>query len=105
MQVLESTEGDVKGGLAASMDHCVTAAGRRKLRAWLCQPLGCPKAIQARQDAVQDLMGSCCEAAGAARRQFAGVLGLKPNPYSSLDLHQGHAHSKCLHYTVTISSS
>ena len=54
------------------MDHCVTAAGRRKLRAWLCQPLACPQAIWARQDAVQDLMEGCCEAAGAARRQFAG---------------------------------
>ena len=72
LQVLESTEGDPKGGLAASMDHCVTAAGRRKLRAWLCQPLACPQAIRARQDAVQDLMEGCCEAAGAARRQFAG---------------------------------
>ena len=73
LQVLESIEGDPKGGLAASLDHCATAAGRRRLRAWLCQPLTSIDAISDRQDAVEDLMERIPDAAGAARKRFAGA--------------------------------
>ena len=74
LQVLESIEGDPKAGLAASLDHCATAAGRRRLRAWLCQPLGNTAAIVDRQDAVEDLMTRLPDAAGVARKRFAGEL-------------------------------
>ena len=37
LQVLESIEGDPKAGLAANLNHFATAAGARRLRAWLCR--------------------------------------------------------------------
>lgn len=59
------------------MDACATPAGRRRLKDWLCRPLGSVQAILARQAAVQELMGKAAELASAARTSFAGVMHQK----------------------------
>ncbi|EFN52031.1 hypothetical protein CHLNCDRAFT_139631 [Chlorella variabilis] len=77
LEVLENSEGGPEGTLLAALDNCVTPAGRRRLRQWLCRPLARIPDIQARQDAVAELMGSAEEAAGAARALFKGVADLE----------------------------
>lgn len=76
-QVLENSEGGTQGTLLAALNNCVTPAGRRRLRQWLCRPLYRIADITARQDAVADLMGGAEEAAAAARSLFKGVLSLR----------------------------
>ncbi len=75
-QVLENSEGGTQGTLLAALNNCVTPAGRRRLRQWLCRPLYRIADIAARQDAVADLMGGAEEAAAAARGLFKGACGL-----------------------------
>jgi hypothetical protein len=71
-QVLENSEGGTAGTLLAAVNNCVTPAGRRRLRQWLCRPLARIADIEARQDAVAALMGPAEEAAAAARTLFKG---------------------------------
>lgn len=73
VQVLEGSSGGTTGSLLGALDRCVTPAGRRLLRSWLCRPLDDVQAITARQDAVHDLMHSIAEEMGAARQRFAGA--------------------------------
>ena len=47
---------DISGTLLRCLDHTVTPFGRRLLRRWLCGPLVQVVDIEARQDAVQELM-------------------------------------------------
>jgi len=44
--------GEVSGSLLATIQDCVTAAGKRMLRQWLCYPLCDRQAIEARQRVV-----------------------------------------------------
>ena len=39
-QVLETSNGETKGTLLSTVNMCATPAGRRKLKDWVCQPLG-----------------------------------------------------------------
>jgi len=39
-QVLETSTGETKGTLLSTVNVCATPAGRRKLKDWLCRPLG-----------------------------------------------------------------
>ena len=48
-QVLENSEGTEAGTLLAAINNCVTPAGRRRLRQWLCRPLYRIPDIVARQ--------------------------------------------------------
>lgn len=73
LQVLESSSGETSGALLSVMDACSTPAGRRRLKDWLCRPLGKVSAIVARQDAVHELMTSAAELATGARTSFAGA--------------------------------
>eukprot|EP00887_Chlorella_sp_A99_P007330 scaffold2.g7330.t1 len=75
--VLENAEGGATGSLLAALDHCVTPAGRRRLRQWLCRPLHRIADIEARQDAVADLMGPAEDAACTARKLFSGLADLE----------------------------
>ncbi|HVB10431.1 MAG TPA: DNA mismatch repair protein MutS, partial [Bacillota bacterium] len=50
-------DGAAAGTLLHAIDHTLTAMGARRLRAWLLQPLTDPKAIHARLDAVEELVG------------------------------------------------
>lgn len=54
------------------LDNCTTPFGRRRLRQWLCRPLGRITAITHRQDAVAALSGPLADAAGQARKLLAG---------------------------------
>ncbi|KAK3256317.1 hypothetical protein CYMTET_34541, partial [Cymbomonas tetramitiformis] len=67
LEVLENSEGGAEGTLLAHLDHCVTAAGRRRLKQWLCRPLRHAASIAERQAAVVELRGKAFEAAQAAR--------------------------------------
>ena len=73
LEVLANSAGGGAGSLLASVDHCATPAGRRRLRSWLCRPLGRPADIARRQDAVAALLarGSGSTAADAARAALA----------------------------------
>jgi DNA mismatch repair protein MSH6 len=77
LEIMENSEGGVAGTLLAALDHCATPFGRRRLRGWLCRPLCRVADIEARQDAIADLMGPGEEAAGNARRALAGVADLE----------------------------
>lgn len=74
--MLESGSGDTSGSLLAAMDACSTPAGRRRLKDWLCRPLGRTEAIVARQDAIEELMTNASEVAAEARASFAGQFHL-----------------------------
>eukprot|EP00951_Prasinocladus_malaysianus_P032792 scaffold320973_cov46-Prasinocladus_malaysianus.AAC.1 len=67
-QILENAEGGTAGTLITALDNCATPCGRRLLRQWLLRPLGRVSDIEARQDAVEDLISAAAEAAGDARR-------------------------------------
>ncbi|GIL69309.1 hypothetical protein Vretimale_13435 [Volvox reticuliferus] len=77
LEILENSEGGSAGTLLSVLDNCATPFGRRRLRQWLCRPLGRITDIEARQDAVAELMGSLAEAAGQARKLLAGVSDLE----------------------------
>ncbi|GFR46110.1 hypothetical protein Agub_g7598, partial [Astrephomene gubernaculifera] len=78
LEILENGDGGSAGTLLSVLDHCTTPFGRRRLRQWLCRPLGRIADIQARQAAVAALMGGRLgEAAGQARKMLAGVSDLE----------------------------
>ena len=56
LEVLETQEGTRAGSLLDYMDSCTTAFGSRTLKQWLSQPLFRVDDINARLDAVEDLM-------------------------------------------------
>ncbi len=70
--MLESSSGETSGALLSVMDACSTPAGRRRLKDWLCRPLGRVQAIMDRQQAVQELMTGAAELAAQARTSSAG---------------------------------
>jgi DNA mismatch repair protein MSH6 len=76
--VLENSTGGAAGTLIASLDNCATACGRRLLRQWLLRPLGRIVDIEARQDAVEDLISVASQAVGDARRLMAGTVNITP---------------------------
>uniref|UniRef100_A0A2P2JZX2 DNA mismatch repair protein n=3 Tax=Rhizophora mucronata TaxID=61149 RepID=A0A2P2JZX2_RHIMU len=59
LEVFENSKnGDSSGTLYAQLNHCVTAVGKRLLKAWLARPLYHLRAIKDRQDAVEGLQGA-----------------------------------------------
>ncbi|KAF9069417.1 muts domain V-domain-containing protein [Rhodocollybia butyracea] len=56
IEVLVNNEGTDEGSLLKLLGRCVTPFGKRLFRIWLCMPLREISAINARLDAVQDLM-------------------------------------------------
>lgn len=77
LEVLENADGGSEGSLLAAVDHCVTPAGRRLLRQWLCRPLFRVSEIRKRQNAIADLIGPAREAACSARSLFGGLADLE----------------------------
>ena len=49
-------DGSRFGTLLEILDHCSTAFGKRQFKQWLCAPPCHPDVINARLDAVEDLM-------------------------------------------------
>ncbi|NWQ63822.1 MSH6 protein, partial [Neopipo cinnamomea] len=57
LEVLQNgTNGSTEGTLLERIDSCCTPFGKRLLKQWLCAPLCNPKSINARLDAVEDLV-------------------------------------------------
>ncbi|TFK38050.1 DNA mismatch repair protein msh6 [Crucibulum laeve] len=56
IEVLQNNEGTEDGTLLKLLGRCVTPFGKRLFRIWLCMPLREISTINARQDAVQDIM-------------------------------------------------
>ncbi|KAL5499193.1 MSH6 [Sanghuangporus vaninii] len=56
IEVLQNSEGTDEGSLLKILQRCITPFGKRLFRIWLCMPLREVSAINARLDAVQDLM-------------------------------------------------
>uniref|UniRef100_A0A8C9RHN6 DNA mismatch repair protein MSH3 n=1 Tax=Scleropages formosus TaxID=113540 RepID=A0A8C9RHN6_SCLFO len=52
------TDGTVKGSLLWVLDHTQTPFGKRLMKKWVTQPLKCATDIQARQDAVAEVLSS-----------------------------------------------
>ncbi|GLC55756.1 hypothetical protein PLESTB_001025500 [Pleodorina starrii] len=77
LEILENGDGGSAGTLLSVLDNCTTPFGRRRLRQWLCRPLGRIADIEARQDAVAELGGPLAEATGQARKLLAGVSDLE----------------------------
>ncbi|KAI0319317.1 muts domain V-domain-containing protein [Amylostereum chailletii] len=57
IEVLLNNEGTEEGSLLQLLRRCATPFGKRLFRIWLCMPLKDVEDINARLDAVQDLMG------------------------------------------------
>ncbi|KAF8504398.1 DNA mismatch repair protein Msh6 [Russula emetica] len=56
VEVLLNSEGTDEGSLLQLLSRCVTPFGKRLFRIWLCMPLRSVSDINARLDAVEDLM-------------------------------------------------
>ncbi|KAJ3753736.1 muts domain V-domain-containing protein [Lentinula raphanica] len=56
IEVLLNNEGTEEGSLLKLLNRCITPFGKRLFRIWLCMPLREIAAINARLDAVQDLI-------------------------------------------------
>jgi DNA mismatch repair protein MSH6 len=56
LEVVESAAGTVKGTLLHYVDHCKTQFGKRQLKRWLMAPLMNVDRINARLDAIEDMM-------------------------------------------------
>ncbi|KAL0959723.1 hypothetical protein HGRIS_011415 [Hohenbuehelia grisea] len=56
LEILLNNEGTEEGSLLKLLGRCVTAFGKRLFRIWLCMPLREVSDINARLDAVEDIM-------------------------------------------------
>ncbi|EMD35324.1 hypothetical protein CERSUDRAFT_124668 [Gelatoporia subvermispora B] len=56
VEVLMNNEGTEEGSLLKLLGRCITPSGKRLFRIWLCMPLRNVSDINARLDAVQDLL-------------------------------------------------
>lgn len=70
---LQGPEGGREGSLLAFLDHCASAAGRRRLRQWLCRPLARVSEIEERLVLV-DLLGGQQQVAGQLQVGSASKL-------------------------------
>ncbi|KAI0350882.1 DNA mismatch repair protein Msh6 [Trametes cingulata] len=56
IEVLQNSEGTEEGTLLKLLSRCITPSGKRLFRIWLCMPLREVADINARLDAVQDIL-------------------------------------------------
>ena len=70
LELTETMQGESAGSLLETIDHTVTAPGRRRLREWLCRPRRSIDALERRQDAVDALAS-----AAMAREAIRDALG------------------------------
>ncbi|PCH35419.1 DNA mismatch repair protein Msh6 [Wolfiporia cocos MD-104 SS10] len=56
LEVLVNSEGTEEGSLLKLLSRCITPSGKRLFRIWLCMPLREVSDINARLDAVQDIL-------------------------------------------------
>lgn len=88
MEVLETSDGKVKGSLIGLLDVCACSAGRARLRAWLSAPLLQPEDIEDRLHAVENIMAVTGRAVDARSPVFPTAQGIlsssDPIPGSAL---------------------
>ena len=58
LEIVENSEGGLKGTLLSQLDHCSSGPGKRLLRQWLLHPLKNISSIRSRQQAVKELKNS-----------------------------------------------
>ena len=56
LEIVESSSGSVKGSLLNYVDYCKTQFGKRQLKRWIMAPLLDVNKIEARLDAIEDLL-------------------------------------------------
>jgi len=77
LEVLRTIRGEsAKGTLLDTVDQTATGMGSRLLRAWVCMPLREVKAIEARQDAIEELVNDDALCSGI-RQQFKHIADLE----------------------------
>jgi DNA mismatch repair protein MutS len=77
LEVLRTIRGEsAKGTLLETIDQTATGMGSRMLRAWVCMPLREVKAIEARQDAIEELVNDD-ELCADIRKQFKYIADLE----------------------------
>ncbi|MFZ9032948.1 MAG: DNA mismatch repair protein MutS [Anaerohalosphaeraceae bacterium] len=73
LEVLQTIRGEsAKGTLLEAIDQTATGMGSRMLRAWVCMPLRQVNAIEARQDAIEELINDDALSADI-RKQFKHI--------------------------------
>ncbi|OQY03612.1 MAG: DNA mismatch repair protein MutS [Planctomycetales bacterium 4572_13] len=77
LEVLRTIRGEsAKGTLLETIDQTTTGMGSRMLRAWVCMPLREVNAIEARQDAIEELVNDDALCADI-RKQFKTIADLE----------------------------
>jgi DNA mismatch repair protein MutS len=77
LEVLRTIRGEsAKGTLLEAIDQTATGMGSRMLRAWVCMPLRQVNAIEARQDAIAELISDDALSADI-RKQFKHIADLE----------------------------
>ncbi|KZO95305.1 DNA mismatch repair protein Msh6 [Calocera viscosa TUFC12733] len=85
VEVLLNSEGTDEGTLLKLLNRCVTPFGKRLFRLWLCMPLQEVQAINARLDAVDDLMN---------HPSFEGTFGRATKGLPDLERMVSRVHAK-----------
>ena len=62
LEILEASDGGTKGSLYEFLNYCKTAFGKRHMKRWIVSPLNDVEKLNARLDAVEDLMIASHEA-------------------------------------------
>ncbi|KII88995.1 hypothetical protein PLICRDRAFT_160002 [Plicaturopsis crispa FD-325 SS-3] len=70
------TDGTARGSLVWILDHTTTRFGARMLRSWVGRPLVDVRALQARVDAVEEILASTSEALVTLRELLRGTPDL-----------------------------
>jgi DNA mismatch repair protein MutS len=77
LEVLRTIRGEsAKGTLLEAIDQTATGMGSRMLRAWVCMPLREVETIEARQDAIEELVNDDALSADI-RKQFKHIADLE----------------------------
>ncbi|MFB6202752.1 MAG: DNA mismatch repair protein MutS [Halorhabdus sp.] len=76
LELTETMQGDQSGSLLDTIDHTVTSAGTRTLRAWLQRPRRSTTTLQRRHDCVEAL-ASAAMARERLREELDGVYDLQ----------------------------
>ncbi|CAK8692796.1 unnamed protein product [Clavelina lepadiformis] len=56
LEIIQNSKGSSEGSLLEKLNHCKTPFGKRLLRQWVCSPPCHPSIINARLDAIDDLI-------------------------------------------------
>ncbi|XP_042414294.1 DNA mismatch repair protein MSH6 isoform X1 [Zingiber officinale] len=100
LEILENSNGGLRGTLFAQLDHCVTAFGKRLLKGWLARPLYSTKSIEERQDAIACFKGAGCASALDFRKELSRLPDMErllSRLFSSCEAHGRNANRVILY--------